>query len=152
MREKLAKKNFVKSIPDSELRFNVLYHRRPKTLNDALKDAVQFESLKEAERLTMSSTLKKVQCIDVPDQTEMEIHQLTKKISEELRELSDQVAQLENASGHTGTNRRPHVNYICAQSPTWPVKCYACRETGHIAKYCSKRRRSARRQTENRSS
>ncbi len=152
MREKTATKHFLKAISDPELRMNVKYNRRPKTLNDAVQDAVQFETLTEIERPEQEKS-KKVRFAKIEQSSESSpqeaikqaVKEAMKSYSEDLKQLTDQVKKLKSPNGQrqyqgqTQNFRQQQPNNMRRDRSRErrPPVCFACNQPGHIARDCA---------------
>lgn len=141
MLEDLSKKHFMNALPDADMRLHIV-HSKPRTLDDAVRVAVETEAFNEAEKFRPGGRrpVRAIVSEEVSDQTLPLVHQ----IHETLLALTKSVDAMNN-SVRTQTQASRNKRF----DPK-TTECYYCHEMGHTKKYCDKLKQANRAANSNR--
>ena len=140
--EMIAKDQFVDALNDFDMRLRI-QQSRPRTLNDAVRLAVEIEAFCRAERQRRQDIgfargiSNESKDLDSSTQVNQEIKQLREELKSSLKVMEDKIAQLtlskENTKQHDGnefTSSSRRSGYA------FPYKCHNCGKRGHKAEDC----------------
>ena len=131
IRESMAKDSFLDALNDKELEL-AIFQSRPKTLQDALRTAIEIEAFhRSRDRRLPLRTLKESKCTNDTKTSVQELQATIARLEEELKltKLSqgDDV-KTDHSSSVKSSYRSKHK-----------VVCYYCDKPGHVVKDCRKK-------------
>jgi hypothetical protein len=133
MVEVLAKDQFIDALPDEEFRLR-LRQGKPGTLQQALEQALELESLYQANK-QRSKIVREVQLGSAPA-AQVNKTQLEEGALETLQCILDAVQQCTSQSKgrQRSTNQKGRVSRATGQRP---LVCWRCKKEGHIQRFCT---------------
>ena len=150
VRETLAKEQFIDGLVDSDMRLRIK-QSRPKTLNDAVKLAVELEAFNRAERQNNVNRghLRNTGCSDIKDEEKVNTitddNLVLKSMAEAIQTLTSEVTKLKELSNTRAHHQHPFEkrsrNYRNKRefgSRNRDITCFNCGEKGHIQYKCNK--------------
>ena len=133
MVEVLAKDQFIDALPDEEFRLR-LRQSKPETLQQALEQALELESIYQANK-QRSKVVREIQLESTPAAQVNKTH-LEEGALETLQCILDAVQQCTNKpkGRQRSTNQRGRGPRATGRRP--PV-CWKCKKEGHIQRFCT---------------
>ena len=133
MVEILAKDQFIDALPDDDFRLR-LRQGKPETLQQALEQALELESLYQANK-QRSKIVREIQLKSTPA-AQVNKTQLEEGALETLQCILEAVQQRTNQSKgkQRSTNPKGRASRAAGQKP--PI-CSKCKKEGHIQRFCT---------------
>ncbi|KAK3106230.1 hypothetical protein FSP39_015710 [Pinctada imbricata] len=135
VKETLAKDQFIDALIDSDLRLRIK-QARPKSLNDAVRHAVELEAYMKAENKIIE-TKGMLKTVVTEETTPSPMDELQKMVSELSKSMKDMKAQLSQLKDKKGRPDKPfHRNKPRSRDWKKDAECYNCGRKGHIMREC----------------
>ena len=133
MVEVLARDQFIDALPDEEFRLR-LRQNKPATLQEALEQALELESIYQANR-QRSKVVREIQLESTPAAQVNNIR-LEEGVLETLQRLLDAIQQ---CTSRPMGNQRPGNQRGRGSRATGrkPLVCWTCKKEGHIQRFCT---------------
>lgn len=142
--EMIAKDQFVDALTDFDMRLRI-QQSRPKSLNEAIRLAVEIEAFCRAERQRRDISYARGASGEKQDTQETNVRGEFKELRDELRaslrKLELKIAALTDSKSNTTTTNM--MNTDGSQSKgSFPYKCHNCGTRGHRARDCFAQKRA----------
>ncbi|XP_056001631.1 uncharacterized protein LOC130048651 [Ostrea edulis] len=149
--EMIAKDQFVDALSDFDMRLRI-QQSRPKSLNDAVRLAVEIEAFCRAERqrrhdvgFARGAVKDQVDTTTYTGQSSMgvneEVLKLRQEIQQSMKDLENKISKLSASKGSSESTDTGHFS-------SFPFKCHHCGKRGHKIKDCYMKPRSNQEQTQ----
>eukprot|EP00105_Crassostrea_gigas_P001492 XP_011413701.1 PREDICTED: uncharacterized protein LOC105318343 [Crassostrea gigas] len=147
--EMIAKDQFVDALTDFDMRLRI-QQSRPKSLNEAIRLAVEIEAFCRAERQRRDISYARGASGEKPDTQETNVRGEFKELRDELRaslrELELKIAALTDSKSNTTTTYTMNTeSKQCNDS--FPYKCHNCGTRGHRARDCLVKKKAVNKQS-----
>ena len=153
LRDTLAKGHFVDALNDSDMRMHI-YHRKPRSLTEAIHMATEWQAFKRAEvhRASMRRPVHAANVLgSISDPTMEEMRKQLTEMKSELDKIKNPLNKQKYSEKYEPTQHTPHKSFNHQNRDPNKRVCWGCGEQGHFQNRCPKQdtNNSHSRQTQN---